>query len=189
MTVPLAIAATEVIVARLGGNPIGFPLTETDRILELDDPEARQVEREGLIIRLSDEETIGMLAPDGPGESRYAVVVRSAGRRIAVPVDELVEVTRLSTMPLPESLPPVELFRSVAILADGSVLRLLDPPALVEDLPPAPKLRVADDSAAWLERGRAWFTEAGLFVRADLPGGYQLVEPLIHGLAGSDAPP
>lgn len=36
---------------------------------------------------------------------------------------------------------------------------------------------------------RAWFTGDGLLVRAELPGGYRLVEPLIHGLAGSDGAP
>jgi hypothetical protein len=32
----------------------------------------------------------------------------------------------------------------------------------------------------------AWFTGDGLLVRAEVPGGYRLVEPLIHGLGGSD---
>ena len=34
MSVPLAIAATEVIVGTLGGHPVGFPLVETDRIVD-----------------------------------------------------------------------------------------------------------------------------------------------------------
>lgn len=34
----------------------------------------------------------------------------------------------------------------------------------------------------------AWFTGDGLLVRAEFPGGYRLVEPLIHGLAGNDNP-
>ena len=40
-----------------------------------------------------------------------------------------------------------------------------------------------------LGAARAWFTGDGLLVRAELPGGYRLVEPLIHGLAGSDGMP
>ena len=40
-----------------------------------------------------------------------------------------------------------------------------------------------------LGAARAWFTGDGLLVRAELPGGYRLVEPLIHGLAGSDEAP
>jgi len=161
MSAPLAIAATEVLVARLGGHPVGFPLIETDQVLELEDPEAAEVELSGLIVPLSSRETIGGLAPDVAIEPRYAVVVRSSGRRIAFPVDELVGVTRLNTMPLPDLLPPIDLFKSVAILPDGSVLRVLEPPALIEDLPPAPRLLVVDDSAAWLEKSREWFTRAG----------------------------
>ncbi len=161
MSVPLAIAATEVIVARLGGQPVGFPLVETDRIVELEDPSTGEVVFGEVAIRLSSQQTIERLAPEGPGELRYAVIVRASGRRIAVPIEDLVGVSRLSTMPLPEALPPVDLFRSVAILADGTVLRLLDSQTLTEDLPPAPRLLIADDSAAWLERGRNWFTEAG----------------------------
>ena len=180
MSVPLAIAATEVIVARLGGHPIGFPLVETDRILELDGPLDAQVEHEGVTIPLSSGETIEALAPGGPGKRGYAVVVRASGRRIGVPVEELVGVSRLSTMPLPEVLPPVELFRSVAILADGNVLRLLDSQALVEDLPPAPRILIADDSAAWLERGRNWFTGAGWEV-ATAPDGRAALAMLAEG--------
>lgn len=161
MSTPLAIAATEVLVARLGGHPVGFPLIETDQVVELEDPEAAEVDLAGSIVPLSSRETVDGLAPGVTVEPRYAVVVRSSGRRIAFPVEELVGVTRLNTMPLPDLLPPIELFRSVAILPDGSVLRVLEPPALVEDLPPAPRLLVADDSAAWRERGREWFTEAG----------------------------
>ena len=161
MSVPLAIAATEVIVGMLGGHPVGFPLVETDRIVELEDPSAGEVDHGEVTIPLSGAQTIERLAPEGSGELRYAVVVRASGRRIAVPIEKLVGVSRLSTMPLPEVLPPVDLFRSVAILADGTVLRLLDSQTLTEDLPPAPRLLIADDSAAWLERGRNWFTEAG----------------------------
>lgn len=161
MSVPLAIAAIEVIVGSLGGHPVGFPLVETDRIVELEDASTGEVAHGGVTIPLSSEETLQRLAPEGVGELRYAVIVRASGRRIAVPIEELVGVSRLSTMPLPEALPAVELFRSVAILADGTVLRLLDSQTLTEDLPPAPRLLIVDDSAAWLERGRAWFTEAG----------------------------
>lgn len=170
MSAPLAIAATEVLVARLGGHAVGFPLIETDQVIELEDPEATEVEMAGSIVPLSNRETIGGLAPDIALEPRYVVVVRSSGRRIAFPVEELVGVTRLNTMPLPELLPPIDLFRSVAILPDGSVLRVLDPPALIEDLPPAPRLLVVDDSAAWRERSREWFTEAGWEVGAAIDG-------------------
>ena len=161
MSAPLAIAATEVLVARLGGHAVGFPLIETDQVLELEDPEAAEVELAGSTVPLTNSETVSGLAPDAVLEPRYAIVVRSSGRRIAFPVEELVGVTRLNTMPLPDLLPPIELFRSVAILPDGSVLRVLEPPSLIEDLPPAPRLLVVDDSAAWRERSREWFTGAG----------------------------
>lgn len=161
MTVPLAIAAIEVIVAMLGGHPVGFPLTETERIVEIDGIPGRTVTLGNGSIPISDPATIEMLAPGGTGELRYAVIVQSSGRKIAVPVESLVGVSRMSTMPLPEALPRIELFRSVAILADGRVLRVLEPRTLIDDLPPAPRLLIADDSVAWLERGRAWFGEAG----------------------------
>ncbi len=51
-----------------------------------------------------------------------------------------------------------------------------------------PGLRLSLDLPG-LGAARAWFTGDGLLVRAELPGGYRLVEPLIHGLAGSDGAP
>ncbi|MFM8792082.1 MAG: chemotaxis protein CheA, partial [Solirubrobacterales bacterium] len=107
MSTPLAIAATEVLVARLGGHPVGVPLIETDQVVELEDPEAAEVDLAGSIVPLSSRETVDGLAPGVTVEPRYAVVVRSSGRRIAFPVEELVGVTRLNTMPLPDLLPPI----------------------------------------------------------------------------------
>ncbi|MFZ9668869.1 MAG: hybrid sensor histidine kinase/response regulator [Solirubrobacterales bacterium] len=171
MRTPLAIAATEVIVTELGGQPVGFPLVETDRIVALDGDQDGAIETASAEVALSSRETVEALAPGFDGNPTYAVVVVSQGRRIAVPVDRLVGVTRLSMMPLPELLPPVDLFRSVAILADGRVLRLVEPRTLVEDLPPPPRLLVVDDSAAWRERGRNWFSEAGWTVETASDGG------------------
>lgn len=180
MTVPLAIAAIEVIVAELGGYPVGFPLTEIDRIVEIDDGHGDSVEHGSARVALSAPSTVESLAPGGAGELRYAVIVRGAGRRVAVPVEGLTGVTRLSTMPLPDALPRVELFRSVAILPDGRVLRVLEPLALIADLPPAPRLLVADDSIAWQERARAWFGDAGWEVET-APDGRAALAMLTEG--------
>jgi chemotaxis protein histidine kinase CheA/CheY-like chemotaxis protein len=180
MSVPLAIAAIEVIVATIGGHAVGFPLTETDRIVEIEDEHGDSVDHGSATIPLSNPATVESLAPGGAGTPRYAVIVRAAGRRIAVPVESLIGVARLSTMPLPEALPRIELFRSVAILPDGRVLRLLEPQVLITDLPPAPRLLVVDDSVAWQERARAWFGDAGWEVET-APDGQSALAMLTEG--------
>lgn len=154
MTVPLTIAAIEVIVAELGGHPVGIPLTESARVLALEDPDADSIELDGEFVPFCGPKTLDRLAPAGRGPASVAIAVESGGRRIALPVDRLRSVIRLATMPLPHPLPRVELIRSAAILPDGDVLRVIETRTLVEDLPPPLKVLVVDDSAAWLERTR-----------------------------------
>ena len=161
MTVPLAIAATEVIVAEIGGLPVGISLTDAARIVPIDDPGADTVEVDGAAIPLCARATLDALAPGGPGDPTCVIAVEAGGRRIGLPVERLRTVQRLSTMPLPEPLPRVDLIRSAAILPDGDVLRVIEVRTLIEDLPPPPRVLVADDSAAWLERARRHLANHG----------------------------
>ncbi len=161
MTVPLAIAATEVIVAELGGLPIGISLSDAARIVALDGPSDEAIEVDGAPVPFCSDTTLEALAPHGRGEATCAIAVEVGGRRIALPVERLRTVQRLSTMPLPEPLPRVSLIRSAAILPDGDVLRVLEVRTLIEDLPPPPVVLIADDSAAWLERARRHLANHG----------------------------
>jgi two-component system chemotaxis sensor kinase CheA len=161
MTVPLAIAATEVIVAELGGLPIGISLSDAARIVALEGPSDEAIEVDGAPVPFCSDTTLEALAPHGRGEATCAIAVEVGGRRIALPVERLRTVQRLSTMPLPEPLPRVSLIRSAAILPDGDVLRVIEVRTLIEDLPPPPVVLIADDSAAWLERARRHLANHG----------------------------
>jgi chemotaxis protein histidine kinase CheA/ActR/RegA family two-component response regulator len=161
MTVPLAIAATEVIVAELGGLPIGISLSDAARIVALEGPSDETIEVDGAPVPFCSDTTLEALAPHGRGEATCAIAVEVGGRRIALPVERLRTVQRLSTMPLPEPLPRVSLIRSAAILPDGDVLRVIEVRTLIEDLPPPPVVLIADDSAAWLERARRHLANHG----------------------------
>lgn len=161
MTVPLAIAATEVIVAELGGLPIGISLSDAARIVALEGPSDETIEVDGAPVPCCSDTTLEALAPHGRGEATCAIAVEVGGRRIALPVERLRTVQRLSTMPLPEPLPRVSLIRSAAILPDGDVLRVIEVRTLIEDLPPPPVVLIADDSAAWLERARRHLANHG----------------------------
>lgn len=44
------------------------------------------------------------------------------------------------------------------------------------------KCRILTADLLGVEQVRAWFTESGALARVDLPQGYQLLEPLMHGL-------
>ncbi|MEX1218902.1 MAG: response regulator [Solirubrobacterales bacterium] len=170
MTVPLTIAAIEVVVAELGGHPVGIPLTEAVRVVALDDPNAASIEIDGIRVPICNSKTLDRLTPGGRGPAGYAIAVESGGRQIALPVDQLRSVLRLSTMPLPEPLPRVNLIRAAAILPDGDVLRLIESRTLIEDLPPPPKVLVADDSAVWLERARRHLASHGWKVETATDG-------------------
>ncbi len=171
---PLAIAATECIIAELGGSPLGIVLSDADRILRLNGDGAREVQVESRRVPLAGEETMAALAPAGHGDPSFAIVVAHEMRRIALPVESVRSVLRLNTMPLPAPLPEVEMVRSAAILPDGEVLRIVDARALVAELPPPPRVLLVDDSETQLERGRRLLVAAGYLVETAPDGSVAL---------------
>lgn len=162
LNAPLAIAATDCIVAEIGGLPVGIVLSDADRIIRLDEGEEPSYVQFGARrVPMAGRETIAALAPAGRGAPRFAIVISAEMRQIALPVEAIRSVLRLNTMPLPSPLPEAELVRSAAILPDGDVLRIVDARALVSELPPPPRILVVDDSETQLERGRRLVVAAG----------------------------
>ena len=174
LNAPLAIAATDCIVAELGGYPLGIVLSDADRILRLEGDGAEDLQVASRRVPLAGEETMAALAPEGHGEPAFAIVVAHEHRRIALPVERVRSVLRLNTMPLPAPLPEVEMIRSAAILPDGEVLRVVDARALVAELPPPPRILLVDDSETQLERGRRLLVAAGYLVETAPDGSVAL---------------
>jgi len=173
LNAPLAIAATDCIIAELGGHPLGIVLSDAERILRLDGGD-EDLQVAGRRVPLAGEETLAALAPGGHGEPGFAIVIAHEGRRIALPVGSVTSVLRLNTMPLPAPLPEVEMIRSAAILPDGQVLRVVDARALVAELPPPPRILLVDDSETQLERGRRLLVAAGYLVETAPDGAVAL---------------
>ena len=162
LNAPLAIAATDCIVAEIGGLPVGIVLSDADRIIRLDEgEEPAYVQFGARRVPMAGDGTIAALAPGGRDAPRFAIVISAEMRQIALPVEAIRSVLRLNTMPLPSPLPEAELVRSAAILPDGDVLRIVDARALVSELPPPPRVLVVDDSETQLERGRRLVVAAG----------------------------
>ena len=162
LNAPLAIAATDCIVAEIGGLPVGIVLSDADRIIRLDEgEEPAYVQFGARRVPMAGDGTIAALAPGGRDAPRFAIVISAEMRQIALPVEAIRSVLRLNTMPLPSPRPEAELVRSAAILPDGDVLRIVDARALVSELPPPPRILVVDDSETQLERGRRLVVAAG----------------------------
>lgn len=181
LNAPLAIAATECIVAEIGGLPVGVVLSDADRIIRLEDGEEPTEVRFGSRrVPLVGEHALSALAPGGRDAPRFAIVISTEMRHIALPVDAVRSVLRLNTMPLPNPLPEVELIRSAAILPDGDVLRIIDARSLVSELPAPPRVLVVDDSETQLERGRRLVVGAG-YLAETAADGAQALEMLRDG--------
>ncbi len=180
LNAPLAIAATDCIIAELGGYPVGVVLSAAERIVPLEEERPDHVQVAGRRVPLASDETMGTLAPAGHGRPAFVIVVADETRRIALPVEAVRSVLRLNTMPLPSPLPEVELVRSAAILPDGEVLRIVDARALAAELPPPPRILLVDDSETQLERGRRLLVGAGYLVET-APDGAVALERLEAG--------
>ncbi len=169
---PLAIAASECIVAEIDGHPVGLRLSDAVRIISLDDvpEEMATVEIAGTAVALAGPAVVDELVPAGTRPRRFAVALEADSRQIALPVDEVKAIMRLHTMPLPPPLPPTDLVRSAAILPSGEVLLLADARALVATLPPAGRILIAEDSASQREWASRVLSAAGFSVSVTADG-------------------
>ena len=136
---PMTLAVIRALLVRVLGQSFAIPLEAVEQILR---PSAEQVEHIGRspVLRVN-----GLVCPlvplsgvlrirhsDGPVEARQPVIVlRSAGRRIAVLVDQLMGGREVVIKSLGRHLQRVPAVSGATLLGDGSVVLILNPVELI----------------------------------------------------------
>jgi two-component system chemotaxis sensor kinase CheA len=191
---PPSLATIRTVLTRLGSRLLAFPTSLVERLVRLDPNEIRLAE--GRHVMATDGPPVpliplGQLIP--PADEHVSsdripvVLLRAAGQRLALAVDELISEQEVVLRPLGPTPHPLPLVSGAAILPSGTVALVLNVPALLSaGLKPQaavgsfsaprtaartrPRVLVADDSITTRTLEQSILESAGYEVRTAVDG-------------------
>jgi two-component system chemotaxis sensor kinase CheA len=126
---PLTLAIVSTLLVEAAGHPYALPLDRVEQTLRLDADVVRSVAgrrvlslRDGVLPLCAAADALGAPSDD----ERFAVIVRSGERRLALAVDSLLGQRELVTRPLPPSIGTHAGLSGGAVLADGTIALIVD---------------------------------------------------------------
>ncbi|MEO7424855.1 MAG: chemotaxis protein CheA [Fibrobacteria bacterium] len=137
---PLTLAIIDGMIVRLGKERFIFPTLSILRIVGLVEEDIYTVAGKGEMLKIQDEMVpllrLNQLYPgfDSSGWSRLAVIVESDGKKLGIPVDELLGQQQIVIKSLGESFKNIPGLTGGAILSDGNVGMILDVDGLLKCL-------------------------------------------------------
>ncbi len=181
LTLPLALALADVLLVERGGQPFGIPLGAVEEVTAMGATlllsGQRSLELRGRPVPFADLADVLHAEAAPLPESAAAVVVSSAGRRLAVACDRLLGEDEVVVKPLGPLFADVSTYLGAAILGDGRIALLLEPAVLLRSpvrrsmpretrhadpaKPTAAKVLVVEDSFMVRELQRSILEAAG----------------------------
>ncbi|HEV8584879.1 MAG TPA: hybrid sensor histidine kinase/response regulator [Methylomirabilota bacterium] len=138
LRLPLTLLVSEALLVTVAGERMAAPLNAVQMVMEVRPEDTRPGPRgEAIVVGEETVDLVPLAALLGfeppPRRARRAVlVVRGAGRAVAIEVDEILYKQEIVIKPLGEFLTGVGPYGGASVGADGRVTLLLDPGALVE---------------------------------------------------------
>lgn len=140
---PLTLASIQTLLFRTGGRLFAVPLSSVVEITRISEQEIHLVdEREVLrlrdqiltLVRLNRLSRIHAVEPETQKRKKFVVVIGAAERRFGLVVDSLVGEEELVIKALPADIVPSDLVSGASILGDGTVVLILNVPAVLSRL-------------------------------------------------------
>ena len=144
---PLTLAIVSALQVDVSGGQYAIPLDRVERTLRLSQQTVSSVAGRRMLVlgdgvlQLLEGSDVFRRKPDG--EHEFVVIVRTADRRLALAVDELVGQRELVTRPLPAVASDGEPVSGGAALADGRIALIVDCDALLMATPGSGRARTA----------------------------------------------
>ena len=146
LRLPLSVAIIQILLVECAGHTIGIPITRVLRTMEISRSEVQSLGRQ-LAIPF-DEEMIPLLSlrkilqlPTEPSQGSLPVVVTEGrGRKVGLVVDRLVGQREVFVKTLASPLDRLPGLSGATVLGNGSVIFIVDPRSLLEQLPTAPAI-------------------------------------------------
>ena len=141
---PLTLASIQTLLFRVGGRLFAIPLSSVVEITRVDDQDISRVDRREVLrlreqilslIRLDHLAKIHAVVPQtGKKRKNFVIVIGAAEKRFGLVVDSLVGEEELVIKALPTEIISSDLVSGASILGDGTVVLILNVPAVLSRL-------------------------------------------------------
>jgi two-component system, chemotaxis family, sensor kinase CheA len=145
LRVPLTLASIQTLLFRVGGHLFAVPLSAVVEITRIQDQEIHKVDQRE-VLRLRDQiltlvrlNQLNRIHPVEPSDStkkkrNFVVVIGIAEKRFGLVVDSMVGEEELVIKALPGEIVSSDLVSGASILGDGTVVLILNVPAILSRL-------------------------------------------------------
>jgi two-component system, chemotaxis family, sensor kinase CheA len=142
---PLTLASIQTLLFRVGGRLFAVPLSSVVEITRINDNEIHRVDRREVLrlreqvltlVRLNSLSRIHAVEgqPEGKKKRKFVIVIGAAEKRFGLLVDSLVGEEELVIKALPSEIIASDLVSGASILGDGTVVLILNVPAVLARL-------------------------------------------------------
>ena len=140
LRVPLTLASIQALLFRVGGRLFAVPLSSVLEITRVSEPEIHRVDQRE-VLRLRDHlltlvrlNRLGEIHAVEGSKRKFVVVIGGAEKRFGLLVDSLVGEEELVIKPLPGEIISSDLVSGASILGDGTIVLILNVPAVLARL-------------------------------------------------------
>jgi two-component system, chemotaxis family, sensor kinase CheA len=140
LRVPLTLASIQTLLFRVGGRLFAVPLSSVVEITRVSDGEIQRVDKREVLrlreqiltlVRLTSLKGIHAVDSTGPKKKKsFVIVIGVAEKRFGLLVDSMVGEEELVIKALPGELVSSDLVSGASILGDGTVVLILNVPAI-----------------------------------------------------------
>jgi two-component system, chemotaxis family, sensor kinase CheA len=143
LRVPLTLASIQTLLFRVGGRLFAVPLSSVIEITRINDQEIHRVDQREVLqlreqiltlVRLNKLSRLHAVEQPEKKKKNFVVVIGQAEKRFGLVVDSMVGEEELVIKALPGELVSSDLVSGASILGDGTVVLILNVPAIVSRL-------------------------------------------------------
>jgi two-component system chemotaxis sensor kinase CheA len=140
---PLTLASIQTLLFRVGGRLFAVPLSSVVEITRVTDPEIHRVDQREVLrlrdqiltlVRLDHLSRLRSIDTQPVRKKHFVIVIGAAERRFGLLVDSMVGEEELVIKALPAEIVSSDLVSGASILGDGTVVLILNVPAIVSRL-------------------------------------------------------
>ena len=143
LRVPLTLASIQTLLFRVGGRLFAVPISSVVEITRASSHEIHRVDQREVLrlrnqvlslVRLTDLKGIHAVEPVKNAKKSFVIVIGAAEKRFGLVVDQLVGEEELVIKALPADIVASDLVSGASILGDGTVVLILNVPAVLSRL-------------------------------------------------------
>ena len=140
---PLTLASIQTLLFRVGGRLFAVPLSSVVEISRINDQEIHQVDQREVLrlrdqiltlVRLEHLSRLRAIESEPKKKKHFVIVIGSAEKRFGLVVDSMVGEEELVIKALPSDIVASDLVSGASILGDGTVVLILNVPAVLSRL-------------------------------------------------------